>query len=140
MKLLLKAGYCMSINPHQQWFNKAQEDLVVARLVLGEEFYSHACFLAQQSIEKSLKAFLIAHTNTHPRTHGLVDLLRQCLRFDPGFMQFTPDCAVIDQYYIPTRYPDVLASSGPEAMPGQIEAAEAIQAAEKIAQFVANQL
>jgi HEPN domain-containing protein len=130
----------MSISPHQQWFNKAEEDLAVARLVLGEEFYSHACFLAQQAIEKSLKAFLIAHTNTHPRTHGLVDLLRQCAIIDPSFLLFTPDCAVIDQYYIPTRYPDVLASSGPNAMPGQTEADEAIQAAEKVTQFVADRL
>jgi HEPN domain-containing protein len=63
----------MSSNLPQLWLNKANEDLTVARLVLEEKFFSHVCFLAQQSIEKALKGYLFAKTGAYPRTHGLVD-------------------------------------------------------------------
>ena len=48
----------MSTNLPQQWFDRAREDLQVARLVLQEKHFAHTCFLAQQCIEKSLKAYL----------------------------------------------------------------------------------
>jgi HEPN domain-containing protein len=50
----------MRAQPIQQWLDRAGEDLVVARLVFKEAHFSHACFLAQQCVEKSLKAFLLA--------------------------------------------------------------------------------
>ena len=72
----------MSASLPRQWLNKASEDLVVARLVLGQGHTAHACFLAQQCIEKALKAYLIAKTNDHPRIHRLVDLLSLCIALD----------------------------------------------------------
>lgn len=46
----------MSASLPKQWFEKATEDLAVARLVFKEGHTAHACFLSQQCIEKSLKA------------------------------------------------------------------------------------
>jgi len=34
----------MSVNPAQPWLDKASEDLIVARLVLAEQHFAHACF------------------------------------------------------------------------------------------------
>ncbi len=130
----------MSANLLQRWLDKATEDLIVARLVLQEEHTAHACFLSQQCIEKSLKAYLIAKTNDHPRVHKLVDLLDKCVAIEPGFAQFLSDCTRVDQYYIPTRYPDGVPGSLPEGMPSKTQAAQAITAAEQIMQFVAGQL
>jgi len=122
----------MSVTPAQPWLAKASEDLIVARLVLAEQHFAHACFLSEQCIEKSLKAFLIARTNNHPRTHKLVDLLGDCQIHDPGLAIFLSDCIVVDQYYVPTRYPDAIPGTTATGTPSQVEAEEAITAAEKI--------
>ncbi len=130
----------MSASLPQQWLDKANEDLVVARLVLKEEHTAHACFLSQQCVEKSLKAFLIAKTNDHPRTHKLVDLLGECQKHDLRFADFLSECIVIDQYYIPTRYPDAIPGTAPGGTPSDAEAEEAIVSAEKILQFIKRRL
>jgi len=130
----------MSDSLPKQWLEKATEDLTVARLVFKEEHTAHACFLSQQSMEKSLKAYLLARSNEYPRTHKLVDLLKEGERLNSGFAQFLSDCMVVDQYYIPTRYPDGIPGGTPTGMPSNAEAQEAIEAAEKILQFVTRQL
>ena len=73
----------MSAGLPGQWLDKAEEDLTVARLVLKEGHYSHACFLSQQCAEKALKGVLLAKANLYPRTHKLVELLWVCHSFHP---------------------------------------------------------
>ena len=130
----------MSANLSQRWLERAAEDCVVARLALREGHTSHTCFLAQQCAEKSLKAFLLARSSTYPRTHKLVDLVGECARLDRGFAPFLADCAVVDQYYIPTRYPDAIPGSLPDGLPSSAEAADAVTIAERILRFVQDQL
>jgi len=96
----------MSAGLPERWLDRAAEDSIVARLVLKEGHTAHACFLAQPCIEKSLKAFLLDRSNAYPRSHKCVDLLGECAALDSAFAAFDADCAIVDQYYIPTRYPD----------------------------------
>jgi len=126
----------MNASLPRQWLDRAVEDCVVARLVLREGHTAHACFLAQQCTEKSLKAFLLARSNAYPRTHKLVDLVGECISIDPDFASFLADCAVVDQYYIPTRYPDGIPGSLPNGLPSTAEADEALTTAETILRFV----
>lgn len=130
----------MSANLPKQWLDRATEDAIVAQLLLTEEHFAHTCFLAQQAIEKALKAFLLYATNTYPRTHRLVDLLGQCAAADPEFAQFLADCTIIDQYYIPTRYPDGIPGSLATDLPGKIEAQEAVDIVRRILAFVIPKL
>jgi HEPN domain-containing protein len=130
----------MSSDLSEQWLEKAAEDLDVARLVVGEGHVAHACFLAQQCIEKSLKGFLMGHLNEYPRVHKLVDLLAKCQSVDPGFELFVSDCIVVDQYYIPTRYPDGIPGSKADGIATRIEAQEAMTAAGNILAFVQKRL
>ena len=116
----------MSASLPQQWFDRAHEDLQVARLVLQERHFAHTCFLAQQCIEKSLKAYLLAKTNAYPRVHKLVDLLAECEALDSAFAAYHADCIVVDQYYIPTRYPDGVPGGLANGMPAETEAREAL--------------
>lgn len=44
----------------QRWLRQALYDRDAARLNRDHGFHEHACFLAQQSAEKALKAFLYA--------------------------------------------------------------------------------
>jgi len=124
----------------RQWLDRAAEDLEVARLALREGHTAHACFLSQQCIEKSLKAFLIDRDNSYPRTHKLVDLLSNCRSISNEFADFESDCIVIDQYYIPARYPDGIPGMAPGGFPSQDEAQEALSAAERVFGYVASQL
>jgi HEPN domain-containing protein len=119
----------MSVNLPQQWLDKAAEDLVVAQLVLVENHLAHVCFLSQQCIEKAFKAYLIAKINQYPRTHKLVDLLQQCIGIDSNFSPFLADCISVDQYYIPTRYPDGTPGGLPSGLPTMAQAQKAVTAA-----------
>lgn len=130
----------MSAPLFQQWLDFAKEDLAVAQLTFDEKHFSHACFLSQQAIEKALKAFLIAKLNQYPRIHNLTDLLTQCINLDANFTQFVTECATVDQYYIPTRYPSGI-PGGPTATPPTDKHAQtAINAATRILQFVSASL
>ncbi len=124
----------------QQWLDFSIEDLTVARLVFDKEHFAHSCFLSQQCIEKALKAFLLAKLNQYPRIHNLTDLLAQCASLDIGFTQFIAECITVDQYYIPTRYPAGLPDSLASGPPGNKHAKTALDAAEKILQFVTDRL
>lgn len=130
----------MTGNLSRPWLDIATEDLVVARLVASEEHFAHACFLAQQCIEKSLKAYLVAQTGNYPRVHKLVDLLGQCRLLAPDFAQFVTACTSVDQYYIPTRYPEGLPGGLPSGPPSRRQAEAAIAWAQEILDYVNAQL
>ena len=112
----------------------------MARLVLQERHYTHACFLSQQCIEKALKAYLLEKACAYPRVHKLVDLLTECEMLDSAFGAYRADCIVVDQYYIPTRYPDGVPGGLSGGLPGETEAREAFTAADEIFRFVAAKL
>ncbi len=122
----------MNPNLPQRWFDKAAEDLEVAHLTFDEEYFSHVCFLSQQVIEKTLKGFLLARNGRYPRSHNLIELLDLCLPLDDQFSLFRSDFQIIDQYYMPTRYPDSIPGSLPSGVPDQKEAKEAMEIAEQI--------
>lgn len=130
----------MSVSPSRQWLERASQDLAVARLVLREGYTAHACFLAQQTIEKALKAYLLGQASAYPRLHKLDELLSECMALDPAFHTFLADCIMVDQYYIPTRYPDSVAGVGPGGIPSESMAADAVRAAEEILNFVSGKL
>jgi HEPN domain-containing protein len=108
--------------------------------VLQERHFAHACFLSQPCIEKSLQAYLLAKANAYPRVHKLVDLLAECEALDAEFVTYRADCIVVDQYYIPTRYPDGVPGGLASGLPGPAEAREARDAADEVFQFIASQL
>jgi HEPN domain-containing protein len=130
----------MRAQPVQQWIDRAAEDLTVARLVLREAHFSHACFPAQQCIEKSLKAYLLAKKNNHPRAHKLADLITECIVINTDLSRFRNDCPVIDQYYVPTRYPNGVPGGLPDGLLNSQEAGEAVASAQNILSFIGSLL
>jgi HEPN domain-containing protein len=130
----------MSANLHQPWLDRAEADLIVARLVLVEGHYAHACFFSQQCLEKATKAYLLNQSGKYPRTHRLVDLITECVNFEPSFSKYQANCVVVDQYYIPTRYPDAVSESLLGGLPNEVEAREAVDIAEVVFKFVKSLL
>ena len=119
-----------------EWISIANEDLRWAKASLDDGFYSRVCFVCQQVAEKSLKGFLYGN-NVQEKTHSLLHLMDMCAKKNSDFLELKNELAVLDSYYIQTRYPDI----------GDIDrfnksefAQEAISAAEKVLAFVIKKI
>src|SRR5436309_9802815 len=63
-----------TVQPHEQWLARAEDDLSFAQLGFREKYFSQVCFLSQQVVEKALKAFRLAKGRSYPRVHKVVEL------------------------------------------------------------------
>jgi HEPN domain-containing protein len=97
-----------------RWLRQAEHDLHIARGHQGRGDYSDACFMAEQAAQKALKGFLMAQGQRSVPVHSVAQLAERCAQFDADFAAHITAGRLLDQYYIPTRYPDALA---PPAVP-----------------------
>jgi HEPN domain-containing protein len=118
----------------KDWLKFARENLLFARSGMKEEYapYHTVCFLCQGSVEKYLKAFLIWNGWELKKTHDLEDLLVFCMDFEPKFEDLREQCALLNEYITDGRYPGDL----PFENIGEDDAKEAVEAAEKIEEYV----
>jgi HEPN domain-containing protein len=124
----------------QRWLSQAQHDLRAAALNRREGFPEIACFLAQQSAEKALKAFLYAQGERPVVGHATHRLVQDCAEYETAFAELLDGCRQLDQYYIPTRYPNGLPEGIPHDVYTPAQAGQAIELAQAIIQFVADRL
>lgn len=123
---------------HSEWIDFAENDLAFAEIGIREKFYSQACFHAQQSIEKSLKGYLVFRKKNYPKTHKLVDLYSECKA--PFLTPYLEDIKLIDEFYIPTRYPDGIPGGLPDGLPNEKDARLAVGVAEDILKEVRKKM
>ena len=97
----------------QRWLRQALHDRDAARLNRDHGFHEHACFLAQQSAEKALKAFLYARGEGPVIGHSTLSLILECADQEAAFSPLQDACRRLDQLYIPTRYPNGLPGNIP---------------------------
>ena len=102
-----------NLSEAQRWLKQALHDRDAARLNREHGFHEHACFLAQQSAEKALKAFLYARGQGPVLGHSTLALAREAAALAPDFAQLEARCRRLDQLYIPTRYPSGLPDGVP---------------------------
>lgn len=91
-----------------EWVAKAEGDFASAGRELRarrDPNYDAACFHAQQTAEKYLKAFLQEEGVAFPRTHNLIELLRLCLPIDASLAAQRADLVLIDRFAVSYRYP-----------------------------------
>jgi len=120
----------------KRWLEQAEEDLRWAKDLAERGGYHIACFLAQQVGEKALKAFLYAQGEEIVIGHSIERLCRSAAERDPRFGEYGQRWAILDSYYVPTRYPNSLPDSIPARVYTREVAAEAVQMAEEIVRFV----
>ena len=105
-----------------RWLLQAENDLAYARLGLREGFHAQVCFQCQQICEKALKSIHYGKLGARiVYGHSLVEL---CENLDLSG-DLRKELAVLDQYYIPTRYPNGL----PGGTPYEVYTAEQAAAA-----------
>lgn len=128
-------------NAAKEWIKRAEEDIRWTENNINSGFFTQACFTAQQVAEKSLKAFLRkrgVEIDRRFKTHQLVLLLRRCQEFDQEFASLEKKCRILNEYYAPTRYPEIL---GLEFRGyGKEQATEALSLAKKVFEFVKRRL
>ncbi len=92
----------------KEWISVAETDLIAAKKLITppEILIPHALFLTQQSVEKSLKAFLFFHKKDPGKIHDLANLVKQCMAIDSDFFQFLEHATHLNPYIQGTRYPD----------------------------------
>ena len=87
------------------WLRHADSDLEIARITQSSRILLEGlCFHAQQAAEKALKAVLVAHAISFPRTHNIATLL------DLFPQDIVPPldveaAASLTDYAVLTRYP-----------------------------------
>lgn len=119
---------------HKDWYAYAEDDLKFARVGLREGFYAQVCFHAQQTAEKVLKGFLLFRGKAYPKTHSLTDLVT--LIDEDWLTKHIKSLQLLDEFYVPIRYPDAAAGMKPGGPPNERDAREALSWAEEIFQEV----
>jgi len=113
------------------WIEWALEDLDTAVSNLKNHKLRAACFFAQQSAEKFLKAFLLFNGKELIKTHDLRYLTLLCTKIDKEFEYlFEINIDYLNPYATKSRYPIKEYQFTVE------EAQKAIEIAEKVKEFV----
>lgn len=101
----------------ERWLLTAEEDLHAAETLLNAGLFAQACFYAQQAGEKAVKAlwYLI---DADPWGHSIQRLVMDFPQKQrlPDAALWSEQAALLDKFYIPTRYPNGL----PDLTPGQV--------------------
>ncbi|MCS7240833.1 MAG: HEPN domain-containing protein [Candidatus Bipolaricaulota bacterium] len=124
----------------KRWLEQAKEDLRWAKELARLGGYHIACFLAQQIAEKALKGFLYAQGEEVVLGHSVERLCEQAASHDPSFSTKKGAWAILDGYYVPTRYPNSLPESIPARVYNAAAAGEAVRLAEEVVAFVEEKL
>ena len=125
----------------RRWFQQGSDDLEDAGISLEAARYHVACFFAQQSAEKTLKALLYWTAGDYPRRHLIATLLEE-LAESPVHVpdEIAAGARALDKYYMTTRYPDVLDYALPTNAFHRDEAERAIAYARDVRDFVGDRL
>jgi HEPN domain-containing protein len=113
---------------YRAWLQKAAHDVTaIERVMVGTRVpWDIVCFHAQQAAEKVLKAFLVFHGQTPPKSHDCGYLLIDCAKIAPSLASLQADCRYVTRYGVAPRYPDI----GPD--PTKKQAIDAIAAMNRI--------
>lgn len=122
----------------KEWLMYAYDNLVSAKRLFSntekEDYipYHTICFMCQGSAEKYLKSYLIWNGWILEKIHDIEDLLIYAIDFNDEFEKLKKECKILNKYITDGRYPGDL----PFESIGEKDARDAIDAADKIAEFV----
>jgi HEPN domain-containing protein len=122
----------------RDWMAQAKRDLEHAAKDVADGYYEHACFEAQQAAEKAVKAVYM-RLHAEAWGHRVARLLEE---LDLGAArlpsELIDDAKLLDQFYVPTRYPNGFESGAPMEFFTKEQAADAVRRADKIIRWCEN--
>ena len=116
------------------WMDQARGDLEHAQSDLERGFYDWACFSAQRSAEKAVKA-AFQKQGAEAWGHSVADLLEELSSLHPVPEELTDAALELDKVYILARYPDAHPSGSPRRRYIRAEAVRMVAYAQEIVQF-----
>jgi HEPN domain-containing protein len=128
------------VQPYEQWLARAEDDLSFAQLGFRERYFSQVCFLSQQVVEKSFKAFLLAKGRSYPRLHKVIELAKLCTELENDLDPLKNELKLLDEFYIPTRYPDAIPGGLPGGVPAAADAQVALETAATLLELVRKRI
>lgn len=126
-------------NRSRDWFNQALRDLEQAEDSRQAERHEWACFAAQQSAEKAVKA-LHLYLGQEAWGHAIARLLQELPTTVPVPQELVEKGRFLDNFYIPSRYPNGHPEGAPFEHYGPLQSEEAIRYAREILEFVRSQM
>ena len=112
-----------------------KQHLEFGGVAVRERFFAQACFIAQQAGEKALKAIAYAVGERVVLGHSLVELIDRLEDRVNEIGALKELGGILDQYYVPTRYPNGLPGGVPFEAFGESQAKAAIEAAGRFIQL-----
>lgn len=110
----------------ERWLAQAESDLGFAALGAREGYHAQACVMSQQAAEKALKALHYAAGARVVLGHALVELLEPLVARHPSLAALQEGARQLDQYYVPTRYPNSLPGGTPAEVFSGAQADQAV--------------
>lgn len=122
------------------WLDFAFDDIDSAEIMLRESKYNNVCYFSHQASEKALKGFLEHNNVNPPRVHDLITLIKLCQNINNNFANFLPHMRTLNQFYIPTRYPDAPVGAISTGLPSKELSEKALNYAREIVDFCKKEL
>ena len=121
----------------QRWLRQAFDDWEAADILYARGKYAQACFMSQQAAEKAVKAVWYA-MGVIPWGHSVLRLVREVPEETVAarLNECESRAAFLDQFYIPTRYPNGLPDLTPSAVYRDEDARRGVDEAERLIEAV----
>ncbi len=127
-------------NEALRWLSQAEEEYSDAKLLASAGRFYLSLFLCQQSAEKALKAYIYQAEEEPVFTHSVSVLLKIASELDSDFSAIK-DARRLDDYYIPTRYPNGLPGEIPaKYYDDESEAQRALKLAKNVIELVKSKI
>jgi len=136
---ILKKGRKVDMENDSQvkkWIDFAKEDLAAGEIMMNEKIYNKVCFFSQQGAEKLLKVMILKKRESIPKLHSISELLFICKELYPSIDVDEDALIGLDDYSIPTRYPDAVLGSLPEGLPDKEDAENALKSVKKLYDWI----
>jgi HEPN domain-containing protein len=123
-----------------RWYRQAQNDLAFAAKGFEEGFFSQVCFLCQQAGEKAVKAVRYHAGDRFVTGHSIHALLKD-IEMDPADRKnLLEKGSLLDQFYIPARYPNGLPDGAPFEVYTSKQAEQAILDSQALLDFAKRKI
>lgn len=116
----------------EAWLKISAEDLQSAEVLFDRKLFRPACYHAQQSVEKCMKALIVDRDIEIPRTHNILDLTNAAKKLGYSVIMADEDAVFLSSIYR-ARYP-----SDAGLLPLGEPIAQDAERALKIAREIAN--
>jgi HEPN domain-containing protein len=118
-----------------RWLTTAGDDLDSAVILKQNNKHAHACFHAQQAVEKAIKGLWYFY-DADPWGHSILKLIRDLEAINVKayalLSKYVEEARKLDRLYIPTRYPNGLPDITPDMAYSQDDSQYSLTAAKKI--------